>query len=608
MAKTERIIQLGETSETVNVAPVLSANGRYLAFASGLGNLVPNDPTLIGSEVEGPDVFLIDLATRQIQLVSVSSQGANGNRFAFYDSLSISADGRYVAFASDATNLVANDTNDETDVFVRDILTGTTVLASVSSSGAQLAANTLDFNLRPAISANGQFVVFQSEANNLVPNDTNGNDQDIFVRDLGAGTTTRVSVNSQGEQTKPWNVVASADSRTPSISGDGRFVAFESNATNLDSRDTGANNFDIFVHDRQTGQTRQVSVNSQGAVATGESLQETSIGFSKTSWSTNAVISANGRYVVFQSGATNLVPNDTNDRVDIFRHDLQTNETILLSAGLNGSLANGGSSIGFSRNGAISSDGRYVVFQSLASNLVANDTNNAVDVFIRDVVTGTTERISVNSSGQEAVGGRPATVSGDGTVSDDGRFVAFLSQSANLVNDAFAPFEVSIYLRDRLGSEQSGGAGGDGSGNPGSGKTLTGNSGNNRLVGSKGDDLLNGLDGNDRLVGGAGNDRLSGGAGRDQFIFNRLSDRQDEILDFTPGADKIVLRSLLDRTVRGGFRGGNAIAQKYVRLQQIGSNTQINIDRNGKESGGITPLVTIDNIAAASLKPNSFVF
>lgn len=603
MAKTERIIQLGETSETVNVAPVISANGRYLAFASGLGNLVPNDPTLVGTEVEGPDVFLMDLVTRQIQLISVSSQGANGNRFAFYDSLSISADGRYVAFASDATNLVPNDTNGETDVFVRDILTGTTVLASVSSSGAQLAAKTLDFNLRPAISANGQFVVFQSEANNLVPNDTNGDDQDIFVRDLRAGTTTRVSVNSRGEQTKPWNVIASADSRTPSISGDGRFVTFESNAINLDSRDTGANNFDIFVHDRQTGQTRQVSVNSQGAVATGESAQETSFGgFSKTGWSTNAVISANGRYVVFQSGATNLVANDTNDRVDIFRHDLQTNETILISAGLNGSLANGGSSIGFSRNGAISSDGRYVVFQSLASNLVPNDTNNALDVFIRDVITGTTERISVNSSGQEASGGRPATVSGDGTVSDDGRFVAFLSQSANLVNDAFAPFGVSIYLRDRLGSPQSGG----GSSNPG--KILTGNSGNNRLVGGKGDDLLNGLGGNDRLVGGAGNDQLSGGAGRDQFIFNRLSDRQDEILDFTLRQDKIVLRSLLDRTVRGGFQGGNAIARGYVRLQQIGSNTQINIDRNGRQPGGITPLVTVDNIAALSLKPSSFVF
>jgi hypothetical protein len=434
---TERIVKWGEI-------PVLSGNGQYLAFRYFFGDLVPGTSP-------NDDIYRLDLVTRQIQLISASPTGAQGNALSStYDSLSISADGRYVAFASDATNLVANDLNGETDVFVRDTLTGTTVLASVNSSGAQLAANTLDFNLRPAISANGQFVVFQSRANNLVPGDTNGDDQDIFVRDLSAGTTTRVSVNSNGEQTRPWNVLASADSRNPSISGDGRFVVFESNAINLDPRDTGVNNFDVFMHDRQTGQTRQVSVNSLGEVATGTSLLEREVGPTTTNWSSNPVISANGRYVVFQSGATNLVPNDTNDRVDIFRHDLETNETILISVGINGELANGGSSIGFSRNGAISSDGRYVVFQSLASNLVPDDNNNALDVFVRDVVTGTTERISVNSSGQEAVGGQAFTSSSDGTISDDGRYVSFLSRSANLVDDPLAQFNYHIYLRDRL--------------------------------------------------------------------------------------------------------------------------------------------------------------
>lgn len=603
IGQTTRIIQLDEKFDTVDTAPVLSASGRYLAFAYGLGNLVPNDPA-----GEGSDIFLLDLVTRQIQLVSVSSQGANGNQFAFFDSLSISADGRYVAFASDSTNLVPNDGNGETDVFVRDILTGTTILASVNSSGNQLAANTRDFTLRPAISANGQFVAFQSQANNLVPNDTNGDDQDIFVRDLRAGTTTRVSVSSRGEQSRPWNIVASADSRTPSISGDGRFVAFESNAINLDSRDTRANNFDIFVHDRQTGQTRQVSVNSQGSVAVGESSQETSIGFSKTSGSSNAVISANGRYVVFQSGATNLIPNDNNDRVDIFRHDLQTGETVLVSVGLNGSLANAGSGIGSSRNGAISSDGRYVVFQSLANNLVPNDTNNALDVFMRDMGTSTTERISINSSGQEAVGGQPITVSGDGTISDGGRYIAFLSQSANLVNDRFAPFSVGIYLRDRFAS--SGSSGNDGNdGNGGQGEKLIGNARRNRLVGGSRDDLLSGLGGNDRLVGGGGDDTLLGGKGRDQFIFNRLSDRQDRILDFTPRKDKIVLQLLLDRTVQGGYQGGNAVKKGYIRFQQIGNNTRIDIDRNGKQPGGIVPLVTVDNIASVNLRhPDNFIF
>jgi Tol biopolymer transport system component len=596
IGKTERILPLGETFETVSVSPVMSANGRYIAFAYGLGGLVPNDPA-----GEGTDLFWLDRVTGQIRLVSASAQGANGNQFSFYDSLSISADGRYVAFASKATNLIANDLNGESDVFVRDMLTNIVTLASVSSNGSHLATNTLDFNLRPSIAANGQVVVFHSQANNLVPNDSN-DDQDIFVRDLRTGTTTRVSVNSQGEQAKPWNVVASADSRNPSVSGDGRFVVFESNAINLDSRDTKTSGFDIFVHDRQTGQTRQVSVNSQGAVATGESLQETSIGFSKTTSSTDAIISANGRYVIFQSGATNLIANDTNDRVDIFRHDLQTGETILISVGLNGSLANGGSRIGFSRNGAISGDGRYVVFQSLANNLVANDQNNALDVFVRDVVAGTTERISVNSRGEEAVGGKPTTVSGDATISDDGRYVSFLSQSANLVDDVFAPFGISIYVRDRLASSQ-----------PNSisnlGKNLVGNGGRNRLVGGKENDVLSGLGGNDRLIGGAGNDQLLGGAGRDQFIYQRLSDRQDQILDFTPRQDKIVLRGLLDRIVQGGYRGKNAIAQGYVRLQQVGSDTQIDIDRNGKRPGGITPLVVVSNTTVANLAhPSNFIF
>jgi Ca2+-binding RTX toxin-like protein len=362
---------------------------------------------------------------------------------------------------------------------------------------------------------------------------------------------------------------------------------------------------DHFVHDRQTGQTRQVSVNSQGSVAIGESSQETSIGFSKTSWSSNAVISANGRYVVFQSGATNLIPNDNNDRVDIFRHDLQTGETVLVSVGLNGSLANAGSRIGFSRNGAISSDGRYIVFQSLANNLVPNDANNALDVFVRDMVAGTTERVSVNSSGQEAVGGEPATASGDVTISDDGRYIAFLSQSANFVDDVFAPFSVGIYLRDRLATPDNP----DNNGNPNSGKTLVGTAGKNRLVGGKGDDSLSGLGGNDRLVGGAGNDLLLGGAGRDQFIYTRLTDRQDQILDFKPRQDKIVLEGLLDRAVQGGYSGGNAIAKGYVKFQQIGNDTQIIIDRNGRKSGGMVPLVTVNDISITSLKQlYNFIF
>ncbi len=356
---------------------------------------------------------------------------------------SISADGRYVAFTSGASNLVPNDSNGYIDVFVRDMLTDKTTLVSVGSDGRQL--NIFEASLKPAISANGQFIAFHSEANNLVPDDTNFA-RDIFVRDIKAGTTTRVSIGSNGEQSKPWNFVARADSQNPSISGDGRFIAFESNAINFDSRDTGSKSFDVFVHDRQTGITRQVSANSQGNVAAGETNGGILSGDGN---SQNPVISANGGYIVFQSGATNLVANDTNDRIDTFRHDLKTGETILISTGINGNFANGNSAFLYSRNGVISSDGSYVVFESDASNLVPNDNNNAVDVFLRDLVAGTTERISVNSSSQEAVGGAPSTSSDYGTISDDGRYIAFQSRSANLVDDLFSPFNYSIYVRDR---------------------------------------------------------------------------------------------------------------------------------------------------------------
>lgn len=589
--RTDRIVRLGET-------PVMSANGRYVAFAYFFGDLIPNAPRSV------TNVYVLDLTTRRIQLVSVSSQGIAGDRpYSTNDSLSISADGRYIAFASDATNLVSNDRNGETDVFVRDTLTGRTILISVASNGQQLAANTRDLLLRPAIAANGRFVAFQSSASNLVPNDTNTSD-DIFVRDWGAGTTTRVSVNSRGEQTSTGTIIR-ATSRNASLSGDGRWVVFESNANNLDSRTIGGRIYNAFAHDRLTGQTRQVSVNARGEAARGESSELTFTGVQKISNSTNPVISANGRYVVFESGATNLVPNDTNDRVDVFRHDLLTGATILVSVGGNGQQANNTSRLGFSRNGAISSDGRFVVFQSLANNLVPNDTNNALDVFVRDVVSNTTNRVSVNSNGQETVGGRD-TVSGDGTISDDGRRITFLSRSANLVNDPFAPFNFSIFLRDRTLTTT-----------PVPGRTLVGNAGNNRLVGTAGNDTLSGLGGNDiltggagndRLIGGAGSDQLTGGTGNDQFIFNALTDRQDQILDFTPRQDKIVLRNLLFQSVPG-YRSGEAIAKNYLRFQPIGSRTRIDIDRNGNLPSGVTPLVVVNNQAIATLRQASnFVF
>ena len=238
-----------------------------------------------------------------ITRVSVDSAGNQGND----DSLrsSISADGRFVAFSSEATNLVPGDTNNQNDIFVRDLLTNTTSRVSVDSAGNQ--GNLVSF--APSISANGRFVVLESSASNLVPGDSNNN-EDIFVRDLFTNTTTRVSVDSAGNQAIG-NFFLPLSSLLPSISADGRFVAFSSEATNLVPGDTNSRS-DIFVRDLLTNTTTRVSVDSAGNQGTNESYTPS--------------ISADGRFVTFSSDASNLVPGDSNNNEDIFVRDLFTNK------------------------------------------------------------------------------------------------------------------------------------------------------------------------------------------------------------------------------------------------------------------------------------------
>jgi len=270
---------------------------------------------------------------------------------------------------------------------------------SVSSSGLQANAYSRDAD----ISADGRYVVFWSGASNLVEGDTNGAEE-IFLHDLQSGKTTRVSVDSNGAQ-------ADNGSFYPVISGDGRFSAFMSDATNLVSGDT--NGFsDIFLHDRQTGNTIRVSVSSNGAQANNISDSYVSI-------------SSDGRFIVFDSDATNLVSGDTNDFTDIFIYDRLTAITERVSLDSHEAQANGGSS-----NASISADGRFVAFSSSANNLVNGDTNNHVDIFIRDRAMGLTTRVSVNSSGVEA-----DRASSDPAISGDGRYVTFSSVATNLFDE-----------------------------------------------------------------------------------------------------------------------------------------------------------------------------
>jgi len=343
-----------------SVTAALSADGRYIVFASGVTNLVPGDTN------QQTDIFVYDRLTEETKRVNVASDGAQafGGPSA---SPSISADGRFVAFASSAVNLVPGDTNGLKDIFVHDRQTGATTRVSVATGGGQPAGGGSDHS---AISADGRFIAFDSDATDLVPDDTNGF-ADIFVHDRVTGTTQRVSVDTGGAQ------AVGGDSRHPAISADGRFVAFHSEATNLGPGDT--NEFaDIFVHDRVAGTTQRVSVDTGGGQAIG-------------GHSFFPSISADGRYVAFQSDATNLVPNDTNGKRDIFVHDRQTGATTRVSVATGGGQALGG---GAARP-SISADGRYVAFESGATNLVPDDTNDLTDIFVHDRETNRTTRVSM---------------------------------------------------------------------------------------------------------------------------------------------------------------------------------------------------------------------
>jgi Tol biopolymer transport system component len=344
--------------------------------------------------------------------VSVDSSGAQADYGADLPSppgAVVSADGRYVAFFSGATNLVPGDTNGTWDVFVRDRLNGTTERVSVDSSGAQ--GNGFSGSYGIAISADGRYVVFESRASNLVTGDTNGVG-DIFLRDRLNGTTERVSVDSSGLQ-------GNAGSLHPSISPDGRHVAFSSNASNLVPTDTNSQ-MDVFVHDRVSGTTELVSVSTSGAQGNGTSELPS--------------MSTDGRCVVFDSAATNLAPLDTNGRVDVFVRDRQIGLTTRVSRSSTGAQGNGHSSLP-----CISADGHYVAFMSEATNLVAGDTNASDDVFVSDRQTGTTERVSVGAGGVQGNGH-----SSEPSLSADGRCVAFRSNATNLDPTGHA----GIFVRD----------------------------------------------------------------------------------------------------------------------------------------------------------------
>lgn len=247
------------------------------------------------------------------------------------------------------------------------------------------------------ISADGRYVAYTSAATNIVAGDTNGY-VDVFLRDMVTGSTTRVSTDSQGGE-----AVASSSTVT-AISGDGRYVLFSTSA-GLDPADVNAS-YDDYVKDTVTGKTTMVGVSSNGTLPNAST--------------TGYAISADGRYVLFGSTATNLVAGDTNGRSDIFRQDMVTGEIIRVNT-----TSQGVQSTQAALNGSMSADGRFVMFSSTDSGLVSGDSNGTSDLFLKDLSNGSIRLVSTNSSGVQSSAG----VTG-GRLSADGKFLSFSSSDS----------------------------------------------------------------------------------------------------------------------------------------------------------------------------------
>ena len=385
---------------------VISPDGRFVLFFSGASALIPGDTN--GTW----DVFLHDRLNGNTERVSIGSNGAQANGRSGLYGFSMSPDARFVVFESLASNLVTPDLNGS-EVFMRDRVTDSTERVAIDSAGVQ--GNGL--SSYPSVSADGRFVAFTSNSSNLVPGDTNGK-WDVFVHDRVSGATDRISLSTAGAQ-------GNADSYRPVMASDGRFVAFESLASNLVASDTN-NHWDVFVRDLQAGNTELVSSSIAGTSGHGDS------------WL--ASLSDDGHYVGFTSWASDLVSGDLNGFMDVFRRDRWSGATTLVSVNLAGVSGNWTSS-----GVMLSADGRWAAFTSAASDLIANSPVGLALIFERDMQSGTTELVSRATDGTiPGTGGCKAAF-----ISTDGRYVGFASNMPTLVpNDTNDSYDV--FLHDRL--------------------------------------------------------------------------------------------------------------------------------------------------------------
>jgi Tol biopolymer transport system component len=333
----------------------VSPNGRWLAFDSSAAEF----PSTAGGT--NGQVFLRDRKTGKVKLISQTTGGDPANDTS--EDASVSANGRKVVFESEATNLPDGVLGD--DIYVRDLKTKRTKLVSRASNGVAADAPSFD----PSISANGRFVVFDSEATNL-QGGLGTADQQSYIHDLKRGTTTRLSRTSSGAPT-------TGESDNPFISANGRIAVFESNGDNLPG--TALGTYQVFTRDLKKGKTRLVSKTSAGTFGDGDSF--------------DALMSDNGRFVTFSSAADNF-PGGGTVFWHAYLHDRKTGKTKLVSRTSSGDPAADGDNV----TPYPSNDGRFVVFESDAGNLAGND----FQVYLRDMKRGRTTLISRNNAGEPA--------------------------------------------------------------------------------------------------------------------------------------------------------------------------------------------------------------
>jgi Tol biopolymer transport system component len=362
----------GEEGNGDSESPSVSADGRYVVFESGASDLVEGDVnesciSAGGTNTNCMDVFMKDTQSGATTLVSSDSAGVQGDGHS--QRPAISGDGRFVAFTSSSTSLVADDGNGAADIFIKDTRSG--ALEVVSSNAAWVPGNR-ESDL-PSISTDGRFVAFKSLADDLVEGDVNGV-ADVYLKDIQTGAVALVSADAAGV---PGNAASGFDSLA--MSGDGRFVIFESEADDLVEGDVNGKR-DVFLKDMQSGAIALVSTDTAGVQADDDSY-------------TSVAVTTDGVMAFFSSNANNLVPGDTMNKPDLFRKNTQTGVIDIISTDSTGIFGDGASD-----SLSITPEGFLVVFSSDASNLIPEDTNNKTDIFLKDTQTGETVIISTSTA------------------------------------------------------------------------------------------------------------------------------------------------------------------------------------------------------------------